>query len=280
MFGAWGVVIGWRRAADGERLLLLWVAAGSLELLIHDVGNERRFVFLIPALVALTSLILARGSLLPAEARGVTRRAVLIAVPLILYSAYVLVAAIVRVPYLEEVYAHVLRMPIRLGASGAILLTAGLVLAWQAVSARLAAPWWGQRFAVALVGIAVGWNLVQYADWAVHRTYKNYEASVGLGRVLPAGTLVQGKLANGLALENRIRPIFIGHQFGNYADAKDRWDVRYILTYTDPEIGYEGDQIHEVLAAYPGWRIIMTFDVAETRSGHDTAALIEKRARD
>ena len=56
--------------------------------------------------------------------------------------------------------------------------------------------------------------------------------------------------------------------------------MRYILTYTDPELGYEGDQILDVLAAYPGWRIIMTFDVAETRSGHDSAALIEKRARD
>ena len=99
-----------------------------------------------------------------------------------------------------------------------------------------------------------------------------------LGTALPPETLVQGKLANGLALENRIRPIFIGHQFGNYADRKQRWDVRYILTYTDPELGYEGDQILDVLAAYPGWRTIMTFDVAETPSGHDKAALIEKRA--
>ena len=31
----------------------------------------------------------------------------------------------------------------------------------------------------------------------------------------PPETVVQGKLANGLALENRIRPIFIGHEFGN-----------------------------------------------------------------
>ena len=113
----------------------------------------------------------------------------------------------------------------------------------------------------------------------MHRTYENYEASLALGRALPPETLVQGKLANGLALENRIRPIFIGHEFGNYADRKQREDVRYILTYTDPELGYEGDQIVDVLAAYPGWRIIMTFDVAETPSGHDKAALIEKRAR-
>ena len=131
----------------------------------------------------------------------------------------------------------------------------------------------------ALVALFVAWNVFQFGDWAVHRSYENYDASVALGRALPPDTLVQGKLANGLALENRIRPIFIGHEFGNYDDRKQRWDVRYILTYTDPAIGYEGDQIVDVLAAYPGWQIIMTFDVAETPSGHDRAALIEKRAR-
>ena len=130
-----------------------------------------------------------------------------------------------------------------------------------------------------MAALFVAWNVFQFADWAVHRSYENYDASVALGRALPPDTLVQGKLANGLALENRIRPIFIGHEFGNYDDRKQRWDVRYILTYTDPAIGYEGDQIVDVLAAYPGWQIIMTFDVAETPSGHDRAALIEKRAR-
>jgi hypothetical protein len=56
--------------------------------------------------------------------------------------------------------------------------------------------------------------------------------------------------------------------------------VRYILTYTSPSIGYEGSQIKDVLDASPGWRIIMSFEVAESASGTDTAALIEKRARD
>jgi hypothetical protein len=171
-------------------------------------------------------------------------------------------------------------MPIRLAFAAALVVTAGLLWRWREASARMSLPWWGPRAAAAVAGVAVGWNLVQFGTWAAGRSYENYEASVALGRVLPPGTLVQGKLANGLALENRLSPLFIGHQFGNYADRKDRWDVRYILTYTDPEIGYEGDQILDVLAAYPGWRIIMTFDVAETRSGHDTAALIEKRARD
>ena len=47
--GAWGIALRWRRAGDAERLLLAWVAIGTVEMLVHDVGNERRFVFLIPA---------------------------------------------------------------------------------------------------------------------------------------------------------------------------------------------------------------------------------------
>ena len=69
--------------------------------------------------------------------------------------------------------------------------------------------------------------------------------------MLPPGTLVQGKLANGLALENRIRPLFIGHGFGNYDDRKQRDDVRYILTYIEPRLATKGSQIRDVLDAYP-----------------------------
>ena len=134
--------------------------------------------------------------------------------------------------------------------------------------------------AVVMVVLLLGWDVYQFADYAGHRTYKNYEAMLALGRALPPETLIQGKLANGLDLENRIRPIFIGHEFGNYADRFSRDDVRYILTYIVPELGYEGSQIKDVLAASPGRRIIMTFDVAESPGGHDKAALFEKRARD
>ena len=138
---------------------------------------------------------------------------------------------------------------------------------------------WSPSIATALVFGFAAWNLAQFGEWAVNRTYKNYQSSLAIGQALPPETLVQGKLANGLALENRIRPIFIGHEFGNYADRKERDDVRYILTYTSPELGYEGSQITDVLDASPGWRIIMSFDVAETPSGKDQAVLIEKRAR-
>jgi hypothetical protein len=117
---------------------------------------------------------------------------------------------------------------------------------------------------------------VQYGQWMVGRTHKNYEASRHLGARLPPGTLVHGKLANGLALENRIRPVFVGHGFGNFDDRRGRDDVRYILTYVAPCVGFEGSQIHDVLDAYPNRSLIMTFDVAETPGGHDRAALIDK----
>ncbi len=87
---------------------------------------------------------------------------------------------------------------------------------------------------------------------------------------------MHGKLANGLSLENEIKPVFVGRGFGNYEDRKRRDDVRYILTYVAPRVGYEGPVIHDVLDAYPDRTIIMTFDVAETSTGHDKAALIDK----
>ena len=279
VFGAWGIAARWRDAGDAERLLLLWLDVGVIELLVHDVGNERRFVFLIPVLIALASLVLTRGSLLPEEAGRVSTRRLALFTPALLYTAYVLLGPVTRLAWLEDVYNGILRMPVRIAVGGAAALTGILVLTWTKLSGPLTRRAWGGRAAVALTALAVGWNIYQFADWATHRTYKNFEASRAVGAVLPPEALVQGKLANGLALENRIRPIFIGHEFGNYNDRKTRWDVRYILTYTDPELGYEGDQILDVLDAYPGWRTIMTFDVAETPSGHDKAALIEKRAR-
>ena len=272
--GAWGIALRWRRAGDGERLLLLWVAVGALEMLVHDVGNERRFVFLIPAAIGLAALVLSRGSLLPDEAAAVSRRRLLLVLPLLFYSAYIICGPIARLPFLYEV-----KLPVRSAAAAAFVVTALLVALWPRVKTLWTRRTVPVRVAAVVVAALVASDLVQYGQWAAGRTYRNYEASIQLGRILPPGTLVQGKLANGLALENRIRPIFIGHEFGNYRDRKERWDVRYILTYTAPEIGYEGSQILDVLAAYPGWRVIMTFDVAETPGGHDTAALIEKRAR-
>jgi 4-amino-4-deoxy-L-arabinose transferase-like glycosyltransferase len=275
VIGAWGVLLRWRTTRMAERLLVLWLAVGTIELLVHDVGNERRFVFLIPALIAVTSLVLGRGAgLLPDEARLISRRRVWLATPLVLYTAYVLVGPIARLPFL-----YVVKDSVRLSAALALVLGLVVISTWPRGARLLGGGDWRVQAAAGLTVAIMAADLVQFLQWAASRTYKNYEASRAIGRALPEGTLVHGKLANGLALENRIRPIFVGHGFGNFDDRKRRDDVRYILTYLEPSPGYEGSQIEDVLDAYPHRRIIMTFDVAETPSGHDRAALIDKRAR-
>ncbi len=274
VLGAWAIAGRWRTAPDGERLLLLWVAAGSLELLLHDVGNERRFVFLLPALAAFTALALASRAIELQSPRGFWQWA---AAPLIFYCWYIADAPIVRLLFLEQVRDHVLHTTVRLSAIAA--LVGGSVTMYALRRAAVVSVFVRRLGAAFTIVLLLGWDIYQFVDYARGRTYKNYEAMIALGRAVPAETMIQGKLANGLDLENRIRPIFIGHAFGNYADRFTRDDVRYILTYTVPTLGYEGSQIQDVLAASPGRRIIMTFDVAESPGGHDKAALFEKRAR-
>ena len=261
----------WVRRPPAEQLLALWVGVGVVELLLHDVGNERRFVFLIPAFTALAALALAADrAIVPAwlpPLRGWQRLAV---VPLALYAAYVVAGSLVRLAFLYEV-----RPAVRTGAA---LALAAAGLAWlfrHRLTAAVRRPW-TPAAAVILVAILALGGLGQFVQFAAGRSYKNVEASRELGRRLPPGTAVHGKLANGLALENRIRPIFVGRNFGNYADRLTRNDVPWLLTYVAPRTGYEGPVILDVLAAYPDHRAVWTFDVAETTSGHDRAALIVK----
>jgi hypothetical protein len=240
-----------------------------------DVGNQRRLIFFVPAFLALTAIALVGDRrLLPGELAGVSRRRALVAAPLILYAAYIATGSMVRLPYLYEV-----RPGVRTAFGVALALTMALYAWWPRIAAWVARQSWSISAALAVVGLVLAGDLVQYAQWAAGRTYKNLVASRMIGELLPPGTLVHGKLANGLALENRIKPVFVGRGFGNYADRQSRPDIRYVLTYVTPRIGYEGPVITDVLDAHPGWRILKTFDVAETATGHDRAALIEKPAR-
>jgi hypothetical protein len=273
---ALGLLARWRTASPPERLFGFWIAIGALELILHDVGNERRFLIFVPALAGLAALIVGRDrTLLPQEASAVTRRRALPALPIVLFALYVVGGTLVRLAHLYEVGPNV-----RLAAGLAVVATALIYATWPWVPRKLAGTPWSPGAGLIVAALVAGGQLAQFVQWAAGRTYKNYMASVELGHTLPAGTLVHGKLANGLALENRIRPIFVGRGFGNYDDRKTRDDVRYILTYVAPSLGYESQArnpvIQDVLDAYPHHRIIMTFDVAETRTGHDLAALIDK----
>ena len=265
------LLAGWRRARPAERLLVLWVAIGLLELVIHDSGNERRYVMFVPALVALAAVLFARsGPLLP-EASDLPARARWIAAPAVLVLAYMVIGGVARLGFLYEIGPGV-----RLAAFLSLLLTAVALWKWNAVVAWAARQHLSGAGVAVVVCLAIAGDLAQYVQWTLHRTWLNYEASRMLGTILPPGTLVHGKLANGLALENHIKPVFVGRGFGNYDDRLERDDVRFVLTYLSPRVGYEGPVITDVLDHYPNRATILTFPVAETRSGHDRAGLIDK----
>jgi 4-amino-4-deoxy-L-arabinose transferase-like glycosyltransferase len=269
------IVLRWQRARPAERLLVLWVLLGLAELVVHDAGNERRYVMFIPAFVALTALVLGRCDPVGDTPEEVPPYNRWLAAPLVLLLMYVVLGSLLRLVRLGEVGRGV-----RLSAAAAMVVSAVAISRWRPISRWLSRQRITRRAAALLTGMAIAGDLGQYWQWTATRTTENHQASIELGRVLSAGTLVHGKLANGLALENMIRPVFVGRGFGNYDDRTTRDDVRYILTYIQPSLGYESQRqnpvIQDVLDAYPNRKIIMTFDVAETATGRDRAALIDK----
>jgi hypothetical protein len=271
-------LVRWVRITPPERLLVLWIGVGMTEMILHDVWNERRFVFLIPAFVALAALALGKDlRLLPTESATWTRRRALVALPVLLYLAYLAIGSIARLTAIYEPGPGA-----RLSGGLAVLATAALYLAWPRIMRWMASPAgaWTPAAGLALAALLSLGNVIQFGQFAAGRTYFNIEASRALGRLLPPGTLVHGKLANGLSLENKIKPIFVGRGFGNYEDRLRRDDIPYVLTYVAPREGYEGPVILDVLQAYPQRRIIWTVDVAESPGGHDRAALFVKGPRE
>ena len=273
-----GIVARWRTARPGERLLVLWVVIGLLELIVHDSGTERRYVMFVPAFVALAATLAGAGSAwLPSELSRAHARTRLMAGALVLGLSYILVGSLVRVPFATEIVAGHQSVAVWISAGVAALLVAALLATWSRSVGWLSRCHISPAVAVVLVAISLAGNLYQYGRWAAHHTQLNYEASVEVGEVLAPGTLVQGKLANGLSLENQIKPIFVGRGFGNYDDRLSRDDARYILTISLPEEGRETQEglMREILDRYPNRRIIATFDVDETPE-LDRAVLVDK----
>lgn len=270
--GLAAVLIRYQRASSGERLLALWFLLGAVELVAHDLGNERRYVFLIPAMAGLAALLLIRDRrLIPSEVGEWSRWQLYRASPLALPGLYVVFGSLSRQWLMPDI-----RLSVRIGALAAVVTAVLMALSWRRTGPAVSRLTWSPRTGVLLVAAIVAVDLALFGHWAVHRTSKNYEASVAVGRVLPAGTLVQGKMANGLALDNRIRPLFIGNGFSNYADRLSRPDVEWILTYRKPRLGYDGVVIRNLLDAMPGWTAVFEFPVAETSAGDDVAVLIRK----
>jgi 4-amino-4-deoxy-L-arabinose transferase-like glycosyltransferase len=281
--GALGIVARWRSARPGERLLVLWVIIGLAELVVHDSGNERRYVMFIPAVIALAALAADRWLGRPRPSAIWESRMLPAVLGLVLVMGYLVAGSLVRPLFLAQIEAGDFKMAARLSAFIAVALAAG-VYVWRArVCAWLVAPRVPHAALAAILVLALGGQVWQYVRWVPRRTMVNYEASVALGRILPEGTVVQGKLANGLSLENRIRPLFVGNGFGNYDDRLRREDARYILTYDLPSVGFESQResglIQGILDHYPRQRVIATFVVDETLVA-DRAALIDKFPND
>jgi len=185
-----------------------------------------------------------------------------------------------RLVWLDQIMANNYRLTVRVSAALALTLAALVAWKWRAWASVITDARLPMGAVIAVAIMACGIDLTLFSQWAGERTFLNYEASRALGARLPPRTLVHGKLANGLALENQIAPLFVGKGFGNYADRLERDDARYILTYTQPELGDEGEVILDVLRHYPGQRIVVEFDVAASEkdrtAGSDRAALIDK----
>ena len=145
-----------------QRLTVLWVALGTIELVIHDVGNERRFVFFIPALIAIAATTLAgRREGAPAELAAVPRARALLAAPVILFAMYVMAGGIARVFFLYEI-----RPAVRIAAACAVAATIALYLTWPWVPRWLARQRWSLRAAYAAVLLVCAGDLAQFAQWA------------------------------------------------------------------------------------------------------------------
>ena len=193
----------WLRRPPAEQLLALWIGVGVLELLLHDVGNERRFVFLIPALTALAALALGRRSRHRAGLAGAAAR---------LAARWPWCRWRSTPPTSSRDRWSAWPSSTRCGrrcAPAPRSRSPRPRLAWL-FRQRLAA---GRPPALDAGGRGdPGRDPRPSAASAsspsspAGRTYANVEASRELARRLPPGTLVHGKLANGLALENRIRP--------------------------------------------------------------------------
>ncbi len=136
---AMAIVLGWRTAKPAERLLVLWVVLGFLELIAHDAGNERRYVMFIPAFAALAALLAGSGrTLLPSEAPPASVR--WIALPVFLLLWYIVAGSLIRMLYLDEIAVGTFRSAVRGSAFIAVVWVLAMVFRWKAIYPVFATP--------------------------------------------------------------------------------------------------------------------------------------------
>ena len=220
---------------------------GTAELILHDVGNERRFLIFLPG-AGRARGARARprphapaGSARPccrgARARWRCRSC--------FFALYVVIGA-----------ARAAAAPLRgrperssRGGTGGARHRLPSTPPGRGCRAGSRAPL-DARAAALLIGGAgrPPGNSRSSASGPRAARYKNYEASLALGRVLPPGTLVHGKLANGLALENRIKPIFVGPRLRQLRGPQD---ARRCAIYFDLRVAEPGVRVAGAESGHP-----------------------------
>ena len=128
------VVARWRSAQPAERLLVLWVLLGLAELVVHDSGNERRYIMFIPALIGLFSVVVARRESLFPASLAVGRWTRWAAIPLVLLLTYIVFGSVARLAFLYQV-----RPAVRLSAALAVAATIAVFVGWR-TARRLVVP--------------------------------------------------------------------------------------------------------------------------------------------
>ena len=117
-------------------------------------------------------------------------------------------------------FLYEVRPNVRLAAALATLLSAALYATWPRTARWLAGP--VERAALGLLVatlVAAGRSRSPSSGPPAGRTRTTPPHSSSAGRCRPARSY-HGKLANGLALENRIKPVVRRREFGNYADRR------------------------------------------------------------
>src|SRR6185295_12433540 len=126
-----GIAARWRESKPAERLLALWVLLGLLELGVHDAGNERRYVMLLPALTALAAGLGGSGIVwLPAHFARTGWKQRLLAAPLIAFLGYLVLGSLLRSVFHTQVAVSNYKLTVRLAAAIAVAFTVASLAFW------------------------------------------------------------------------------------------------------------------------------------------------------
>jgi hypothetical protein len=269
-----------------ERLLVLWVLIGLLELVVHDAGNPRRYVMFIPALVALASIALASGRAWISSSETVKApwRSRLLFAPLALGLGYLVIGTALQ-PLLvgDRSAPQPYHVAVSVSSALAVIGTLCLLIWWQPIVSWLSRRSVRPRAAAVLIAAVVLWNLGQYVGWAAAHTDLNYRASVALGRLLPPGTLVPGHARERDGPRESDQADFHRPRLRQlYRSVRSRRRALYTdVRFAKPRVRESARQWHDSRApqsvsAAPDHR---TFDVDETPGAGPGPVLIEKHPK-